>query len=183
MDRHEEFLRLFLTHQGDLRAFVGSVLRQAASRDDVVQETALVLWREFDRYDPTRSFGAWARGIATNLLRRRLEKEGRQGTVLPPEVLPAIAAAYDRTADEWSGGEAGRDGDQSRRDALELCLGELPDKSRLLLTLRYDEGLSSAQAAERVGSTVDAVHKALSRIRMKLEACIQRRLRLAGEYS
>ena len=42
---------------------------------------------------------------------------------------------------------------------------------------------ASAQAAERVGSTVDAVHKALSRIRMKLEACIQRRLRLAGEYS
>jgi RNA polymerase sigma-70 factor (ECF subfamily) len=181
MDRHEEFLRLFLTHQGDVRAFVGSLLRQPAARDDVVQETALVLWRKFDTFDPSRSFGAWARGIAANLVRQRLEKDGRHAQTLPPEVLPAIVAAYDRTE---LGGPEGPNGDspqQSRRDALELCLKELPDKSRSLLTMRYEEGLSSAKAAERVGSTADAIHKALSRIRLKLEACIQRRLRLAGE--
>ena len=41
--------------------------------------------------------------------------------------------------------------------------------------------LDLAQTAERVGSTMDAAHKALSRIRTKLQACIERRLRLAGE--
>jgi RNA polymerase sigma-70 factor (ECF subfamily) len=182
---------LFLTHQGDIRAFVGSVLRQSAARDDVVQETALVLWRKFDSYDASRSFGAWARGIAANLVRQRLERDGRHAQLLPPEVLPAIVAAYDRTAFDAGGGgfglERGRPegvaGDSplaSRRDALELCLKELPDKSRTLLAMRYEEGLSSAKAADRIGSTVDAVHKALSRIRLKLEACIERRLRLAG---
>lgn len=187
MDRHEEFLRLFLTHQGDVRAFVGSLLRQPAARDDVVQETALVLWRKFDTFDPSRSFGAWARGIAANLVRQRLEKEGRHAQSLPPEVLPAIVAAYDRTAGYSTAERGGPDGghgdspQQSRRDALELCLKELPDKSRSLLSLRYEEGLSSAKAAERVGSMADAIHKALSRIRLKLEACIERRLRLAGE--
>jgi RNA polymerase sigma-70 factor (ECF subfamily) len=192
MDRHEEFLKLFLTHQADLRAFIGSVLRQSAARDDVVQETALVLWRKFDTYDASRSFGAWARGIASNLVRQRLEKEGRHARSLPPEVLPALVAAYDRTAGDFvTAGAFGEEGTsefaqgdspaQSRRDALELCLKELPDKSRSLLAMRYEEGLSSVKAAERVGSTVDAVHKALSRIRLKLEACIERRLRLSGE--
>ena len=139
------------------------------------------------RAHPGRPFGAWARGIAANLVRQRLQQEGRQAQTLPPEVLPAIVAAYDRTAGystaEGGGSEAGagESPDQSRRDALELCLKELPDKSRSLLVMRYEEGLSSAKAAERVGSTVDSVHKALSRIRLKLEACIERRIRLAGE--
>jgi RNA polymerase sigma-70 factor (ECF subfamily) len=66
---------------------------------------------------------------------------------------------------------------------LELCLQELPDKSRTLLAMRYEEGLPANQAAARVGATVDAVLKALSRIRLKLEACIERRLRPAEEGS
>lgn len=171
MDGHEEFLKLFLEHQADLRAFVGSMLRSQAARDDVVQETALILWREFARYDRSRSFGAWARGIAANKVLQRLSQDGRHGPTLSPEAVPAIVAAYDRT----------EEADEPRRAALEKCLQELPDKSRSLLNLRYEQGLSLAQAAERVASTLDAVHKALSRIRTKLQACIERRLRVAGE--
>lgn len=171
MDSHEEFLRLFLEHQADLRAFVGSMLRSTAARDDVVQETALVLWREFARYDRGRSFGAWARGIAGNKILQRLTQDGRSGVTLPAEALPAVLAAYDRTEES----------EPPRREALEKCLQELPEKSRSLLALRYEQGLSLVQTAERVGSTMDAAHKALSRIRTKLQACIERRLRLAGE--
>lgn len=171
IDSHEEFLRLFLEHQADLRAFVGSMLRSQAARDDVVQETALVLWREFARYDRSRSFGAWARGIAGNKVLQRLTQENRSGLSLPPEALPAILAAYDRTDEPQN----------PRRAALQNCLRDLPEKSRSLLALRYEEGLSLVQTAERVQSTMDAVHKALSRIRAKLQACIERRLRMAGD--
>ena len=64
VDRHETFLRLFLKHQGDVRAFIGSLVRDRNVRDDVFQEVALVCWRDFDRYDRSRSFGAWGRGGA-----------------------------------------------------------------------------------------------------------------------
>lgn len=171
MEGHEEFLKLFLEHQADLRAFVGSMLRAQAARDDVVQETALILWREFARYDRSRSFGAWARGIAANKILQRISQDNRHGVSLPAEAIPAVVAAYDRTE------EAG----EPRRAALQSCLQELPEKSQSLLNLRYEQGLSLAQAAERVESTLDAVHKALSRIRTKLQACIERRLRTAGE--
>ena len=171
MDVHDEFLTLFLKHQGDLRAFIGSMIRERSARDDVLQETALVLWREFGRYDRSRSFGAWARGFAANKVLQRLERETRSPMSLPPEALPAVLAAYERTEGP----------DDARREALEKCLLELPDKSRTLLTLRYEHGLPLAQLAERVHSTMDAAHKALSRIRTKLQACVERRLRLAGE--
>src|SRR5947209_8679153 len=44
MDDRGEFLTLFLRHQTDLRAFIGSLLRDRHARDDVFQEVALALW-------------------------------------------------------------------------------------------------------------------------------------------
>ena len=64
MSQHDEFLPLFLAHQGDLRAFIGALIRDAQTREDIFQNVSLTLWESFDRYDRDRSFGAWARGIA-----------------------------------------------------------------------------------------------------------------------
>lgn len=171
MDLQAEFLPLFLQHQHDLRAFIGSMLRDRSVRDDVLQETALVLWKEFERYDRSRSFGAWARGIAANKVLQRLERDTRQPASLPPEALPAVLAAFEQIAGPQD----------ARRDALESCLARLPEKSLALLRLRYEQGLSLATLAERMHKSVDAVHKSLSRIRAKLQECVERRLRLAGE--
>lgn len=171
MDPRDEFLTLFLQHQSDLRAFIGSMLRERNTRDDVLQETALVLWKEFDRYDRSRSFGAWARGIASNKVLQRLDRDRRIPQSLPAEAVPAVLASFERT--DIPG--------DARREALEVCLQQLPDKSRALLKLRYEQGMSVAQLAERMTSTLDAIHKSLSRIRAKLQECVERRLRIAGE--
>jgi RNA polymerase sigma-70 factor (ECF subfamily) len=169
MDPHDEFLPLFLRHQGELRAFIGSVVRDRSVRDDVLQETALVLWREFERYDRARSFGGWARGIASRLLLKRLEQLGRQPFLLPPEAIAEVQNAFDRLGDEAD----------ARREGLERCLEDLPEKSRGLLALRYEQGLSLSQIAERIETSMDAAHKTLSRIRAKLQECVERRLRSA----
>src|SRR5262249_20181018 len=66
MDRRVEFLRLFERRQAEIRAFIGSLIRDPHVREDLFQEVALVLWQEWERYDPQRSFGAWARGITAN---------------------------------------------------------------------------------------------------------------------
>ncbi len=91
------FITLLLQNEADLRAFIGSMVRDRAAREDVLQETALVLWREFERYDRSRPFGAWARGIAANLLKQHWEREARGPLYLPIEVLPAVLAAFERS--------------------------------------------------------------------------------------
>lgn len=171
MNEQETFLTLFLKHQDDLRAFIGSVVRERAAREDVLQETALVLWREFERFDHGRSFGAWARGIAAKKLLQRWDRGKRWHYALPNEAIPVLLAAFDRTEDLTD----------ARRDALEHCLQTLPGKSQRLLALRYEQGHSLQQIAEQVGGTLDAVNKGLSRIRGKLRECIERRLRIAEE--
>jgi RNA polymerase sigma-70 factor (ECF subfamily) len=166
MDPQNEFLPLFLEHQVGVRAFIGSLVRDRHARDDLFQEVALTLWHEFPRYDRTRSFGAWARGIAANKVLQRWHKDNRLPAPFPPEAIGALLDACDRNEKSES----------QKADALEQCLEQLPQKSRQLLTLRYERSLKLGEIAQRLHTTLDAVHKALSRIRDRLAQCVERRL-------
>lgn len=164
MDRHAEFLKLFLANQGDLKAFLASVLSDRAAVEDLFQETSLVLWQKYAEYDPARSFGAWARGIASNKILQDREKTRRLPLAFSPTSIRAILEAFDR-------------GEAEPRDPgpLRDCVGRLPERSRRLLALRYEQSLKLGEIARQVGSTLDAVHKTLSRVREALEACLRRK--------
>lgn len=166
MDDRDEFLRRFLRNEADLRAFIGSLVLDPHQRDDVFQEVALALWRQIEAYDASRPFGAWARGVAANKVLQLHDRNARTPVAFAPATIEAVLAAYDRT-----------EADASRRaDALRDCLKRLPDKSRSLLALRYDEELDAEAIARRTQRTLDAVYQALSRIRALLADCIQQRL-------
>jgi RNA polymerase sigma-70 factor (ECF subfamily) len=165
-DKQGQFLSHFLRHQDDIRAVIASMVRDRIACDDVFQEVALVLWRKFGEFDATRSFGAWARGIAVRKVLQSFDKTRRTPVPFSPETMEAILAAFDV-----------EEPDDSPRDAaLATCIGKLPDKSRKLVALRYDEGLSLDAIARRIASTLDAVNKALSRIRTALRDCVEQQI-------
>lgn len=166
MSAHDDFLPHFLTHQQDLRAFIGALVREPQVREDIFQNVALTLWESFERYDPQRSFGAWARGIAAKKILHEHRRNARFPLVFPPEVIQSVLDAYDRTETP----------DAPRQAALRVCMERLPQRTREILTLRYDQDLSGESIAVRVGSTVDAVHQTLSRARTSLADCVRRRL-------
>lgn len=166
-----EFLSLFLKHEGDLRAFIGSLVRDRDAREDVLQEVALTVWEKLDGYDRDRSFGAWARGIAANKIMKRRDKLARSPVLFSPETVQAVLDACERAETRPS----------PRSDELEFCIDRLPKNSRRLLALRYDESLEVKQIAERLQRSVAAVHKALLRIRQQLRECVEARLDAAGE--
>jgi RNA polymerase sigma-70 factor (ECF subfamily) len=168
MDRHEEFLKRLLPAQPDLRAFIGSMVRDRQAAEDLYQEACLALWQGFEGYDPARPFGAWARGVAAKKILQGWEKAKRLPLAFSPGAVRAILDAYDRTEAE------------ADIEGLADCIGRLPERSRKLLALRYEESLKLGEIARRVGGTLDAVHKALSRVREALEACLRKRLQ--GEY-
>ncbi len=172
-DRHERFLAHFLRHQDEIAAVVGSMVRDPHLREDVMQEVAMVLWRKFDEFDPSRSFGAWARGIAVRKVLQAWAREQRFPSAMSPDTMEAVLAGFDET-------DAENDMWAEREAALERCIRELPDKSRRLLELRYQQSLSLQAIAEQVRSTLDAVNKALSRLRQALRECVERRLAEAG---
>ena len=74
--------------------------------------------------------------------------------------------------------------EMSRRElALRDCMANLPEKSQTLLALRYSESLKLEEIAEKIGRTLSAAHKALSRLRVRLEDCITKKLVQSGARS
>jgi RNA polymerase sigma-70 factor (ECF subfamily) len=167
MDRQQRFLDLFLRHQHDVRGFIASIVRDWHRCDDVVQELAIVLWQRFDDYDPDRPFGAWARGIAANLVLRDFDRHRRALPLLSPEAIQALLVAYDAEPEP----EPSRE-----QEALRRCLARLSAPARRLIALRYGEDLAPSALAARVGSSLAAVKKALVRSRAALHACVAERL-------
>jgi RNA polymerase sigma-70 factor (ECF subfamily) len=168
MNTRDDFLEHFLRHEADLKAFIGSLVPDSHFRADVFQDVALTLWQQIDTYDPTRSFGAWARGIAANKVLQMRQRSARFPIAFAPETIQAVLDAYERTEAECT----------DRADALRQCLGLLPQRARELLRLRYEENLPCEEIARRLAGSIEAIYQSLSRIRGRLEQCIRRRLAL-----
>src|SRR6478735_8234609 len=93
---HALFLRHYLSHEQELRAFVTAIMPEAGAREDLFQEVAASLWRSFHTFDSGRPFGNWARGVAMNKARQYRRKLFRAPLVLPEEAMIAVAAVFDR---------------------------------------------------------------------------------------
>jgi len=165
-DRQARFLACFIPSQRRLRAFIRSCVWDRARCDDTFQEVSLALWRQFDKYDPARPFPAWARGVAAKTILRGAREARQSSLVLSAPAVAALEAAF-ATFDDSVPGE----------EALRHCLQRLPDKSRALLRLRYQESLKLSAIASQTSSNVSAVHKALTRLRDVLQKCVRRRQR------
>jgi RNA polymerase sigma-70 factor (ECF subfamily) len=166
MDSQADFLTRFLHSEAEIRAFVGSVVRDVHAREDLVQEIAITLWRRFDSYDPERPFGAWARGIAAKKLMECRTQSQRTPVPFSPAAIQMIVEAAERAETSPT----------LSLEALEHCIGGLPDEYRRLLALRYTQGRSVDSIAAELNRTADSIYQALSRLRRRLRDCMQRRL-------
>jgi RNA polymerase sigma-70 factor (ECF subfamily) len=111
----------------------------------------------------------WCRGVAKNLILHYWRDKRVGKVVADSELLDLVEQALNEQPDDWSG----------RRQALMECIDRLPGKSRQLLQLKYDQGLSFAAMAGRLKRSVDGLKMALCRVRRVLLECAQRKLRLA----
>lgn len=168
--KREEFTQFWLKAEPSVSAYVFASISKFHDAEDVVQRIAQELARRFDEYQPDRPFLGWALWIAKSRVIDFYRKQGRNQLVLSPELLKRLANTISQQAEARS----------HRREALESCLDELPNKSRRLLDLRYVDELSAAEIAREVGSTSGSVRVLLSRVRTALADCIQRRLASEG---
>ncbi len=143
-------------------AFVGSIVRDFATRDDILQETAVAVLQNYDRYDTTRPFQAWALGIARNQVRLYLRKQKRDLVVFDDQTIAQIADSFEHSAESMR-----------TLEHLQTCIHKLDAKSMSLLQLRYVADCKPAAIANQIQSTANAVAKTLQRIRDLLRECIQ----------
>ena len=82
-------MRLFLAHEPAILRSVLVFVPQRHDARDIVQETAVALWRNFGEFDPARPFVNWACGFARMEVRRFLRRSQRRA-VLSEQAVVAL---------------------------------------------------------------------------------------------
>ena len=81
----DAFEALFRRHQSEVYGWIVRIVRDPAAAEDLTVETFWRIYRARARFDPTRSFGPWARRIASNASLDHL-KTARRETALPDDL-------------------------------------------------------------------------------------------------
>src|SRR5262249_51815609 len=127
-DRKAEFARYLAAHQARLYGYIHSLVPDLNHADDLYQQTALVLWAKFDGYDRTRSFFAWACGVARFEAANFVRAQARQKRFFGEELGLLLIEAHEEMADDELA---------ARRAALSRCVDKLPPADQALLTECY----------------------------------------------
>ena len=159
-------------HHRRLLAYALALTRRLDAAEDLVQDALLVAHRTLARFDPSRDFAAWVRGIVRM---KYLEwTRAHRTEQLDAAVLDAIEhqhQAWDRSAEE-----GGEDSAAAMRD----CLRQLGPHLTETLDLFYRAQEPCTAIAERLGTTEVVVRKRLQRARETLAECIRRKLAFLG---
>ena len=134
--------------------------------EDVLQEVAVSVAKNYGTYDPSRPFVAWALGITRNHMLMYFRRYHRDRLVFNEKLMAVIGQHLESLSEETA---------DQRREELHYCLNQLDDRRRRLIEMRYSSGLSVEKIAETLGKSVAAVKGSLHRVRKALEQCVRHR--------
>lgn len=151
----ESFQALYERHKGRVLGFLGTRLGSREEAEEVFQEVFLKLHAHRTRYREDVPFVAWLFTIARNAAIDHIRKKGTQEKHVRLD-LDQVNAAPDERTEEVSIAEAVSE------------LSSLSAAQRQVLELRFDDGLSFADIAERIEATPANARKMVSRALQKL---------------
>ncbi|TWT97849.1 RNA polymerase sigma factor CnrH [Botrimarina colliarenosi] len=170
-ERRCDFATLWAESYDKLRTYVRIFVPLLHDADDVLQDTAVAIAKDFDKYDPSRPFLEWAIGIARNRVLQYYRKRGRdRRMIFDVDTISKIEGSLMELEPHID----------SYEESLEFCLQKLPDRARRLLELRYTCCLNATEIAEQLKMTVQSVYTRLSQVRVTLRDCVRRQTRESG---
>lgn len=163
--KSEALDRLMKRWQVRLRTYLLRHLTTQADALDLAQETFVRVFRQCDRFDPSRRFSTWMFQIALNLLR----DHGRRAQRRPTSPLSDAPEQSDENADPI---QATLNAEAA--GAVQNAIAALPENLREVIVLAEYEHLSHAEIAEIIGATPKAVETRLYRARAQLRQQLKR---------
>jgi len=167
----ELLVKTLLDARPRLIAATLAVLRDVHQAEDVFQEVLIKALRMRESFSDEAGLMAWTRVSMRNQGIDFVRRAGRLETILSELALNAVADRLDDLASA----------ENQKVTALRHCLDQLPQESKRLLRMRYDEGRSGRDLAALLRRSEDAVYKALSRLHAALRQCAEQRMDLMKE--
>ena len=143
-------------HAGRAHSLARRILGNEALAEDIVQDALLRVWTHAPRWRPEAAFRTWLYRIVVNLClnakRRTADRPLAEGAQVADPALSADAKLETDARD--------------RRLAIEV--DGLPERQRAAIVLSYQEGLSNAEVAAVLDTSVSGVEMLLVRARRAL---------------
>lgn len=160
--------RLYQTHFDRIFRDVAYLVGANPVAEEIVQETFAIALKGLANFDQRASIVTWLGGIAHNLVRRHWRSSSRR------------SRAYDRLEQIPAPPPGAADPEQThlrdrRADVLSEVLESLPDHLREAFVLCDVQGLSAADAGERLGTTAGNMRVRASRARALIRSELERR--------
>jgi len=157
------FTELAHRYSGKLLAVAGRLLGSRADAEDAVQRAFLQCFAAAAGYDPRWAVSTWLYRILTNVCVDELRRR-------------ATRTAHDErsVAGELSGGSSNHHPPAAYLD-LHRALEQVPREARVLLALRYVDGLSYGELARIRGISINTVKSQLARGKSLLRAELGKR--------
>jgi RNA polymerase sigma-70 factor (ECF subfamily) len=138
----DAFEALFRQHQSEVYGWIVRIVRDPSAAEDLTVETFWRIHRAHGRFDPSRSFGSWARRIASNAAFDHL-RAARPEADLPDDLAsPSLP-------------DPGISEELRRKTAR--AFRRLPPKLQVAATLALIEEQPYKEIAEALGISVGAV--------------------------
>ncbi len=157
------FERLVTPYLSMLFAYSRAICSDYHVAQDVVQETAIIAFRNLNHLFPEADFSTWLRAIA----RRQALEARRKLHRFPRFAEEAIERAYQ---DPAPGAVS------VQRKLLGDCIRALGERVQGVVEEHYFNGLPLAEVAATLDTSVSAVKQLLYRARKMLEVCVKKRL-------
>jgi RNA polymerase sigma-70 factor (ECF subfamily) len=163
-DSQAQFLRLFLSSERELFRYVAALVPDAGDAEEIVQQTAVELWKKFDQYDARQPFTPWACRFAINVVKQWVAGRQRWQSLLERGLAEELADRRNQLRPQF----------ESRLSHLDQCLEKLPPEQRGIVESYYFRRQSIDAIAAETRRSVESVYKTLQRVRLVLRQCIER---------
>ena len=90
-----QFVRLLTQYENDIHRYVLSLVFHPSGADDVMQNVAVLLWKKFAQYDPSRPFLPWAFRFAYFEVLKHRQKTRFSSSFFGEELIEKLAANYE----------------------------------------------------------------------------------------
>ena len=136
------------------------ILGNAAEAEDVAQEALMRVWTHAPRWQPLAQFRTWLTRVVVNLC---LDRKRRA----PWVALEMAGNIVDPAPDAGERAES-----DERERMLATAIAKLPARQRSAIVLTYGEGMTNAQVAEILDTSVSAVETLLIRGKQNLRQAL-----------
>jgi RNA polymerase sigma factor (sigma-70 family) len=150
----EAFETLFRQFQAEVYSWIVRIVRDPGAAEDLTLDSFWRIYRAHARFDPTRSFGAWARRIATNVALDYV-KSWRVERQFDEADSSAGNVAANATPDPGLRHEI--------RERTQRAFRQLPPRLQVVATLALIEERPHSEIAEALNISTAAVKSRLFR--------------------